>query len=207
MKKSRASVSTPAGPLRWSFRTYKVHERVTPFGRRFEVRGPDDEPVAFCRAKRGEKGLRFFSDEEESEELFQMEPKKVRLYASSYEVLDARGGRKFAEVRKKEYKPVDRSEWFILDEEGNPLGMLTESSAQRSFLWRLLNMRGGAKGPWALHWGQAIAGKVESSGSLMGEELILDLSLDREDAIDRRLALAVTVAMRVDVTQGKSREV
>jgi len=202
MKGRRATAGNVPGPQRWGFKTYSIHERVMPFGRRFEVQGPNDEPVLYCRAKRGAQRLVFHADAKRSTELFRLEARKVRQFQRAYDAVDGFTGNKFGEVRKRVYEPASKAEWFLLDAEANQLGLLTETAPPPSLIRRLLPMDRFLPKSWALHWGQSIAGTLQPKAGLMGERLELDLKFDARDEIDRRLAIAAAIAMRTD--QGKA---
>lgn len=199
MTDAPASRASTAGPARWGFREYSVHERPTPFGRRFEVRSPDDQVVLFCRAKRNDPRLVFFADEAESQELFRFEPHAVPRFERSYRAVDALSGQAFAEVRKMVYQPLEKSEWFIVDPEGDPVGMVTETAPEPSLLRRLVPVERLFPKAWAIHWGQSIAGTIQPRPGLVGERLDIDLSLDKRDEIDRRVVLGITVALRSEL--------
>lgn len=187
-----------AGPLRWGFRKYVVSEHSSPFGRRFEVHTTNKELVAYCPLKRGDDRFVFYADENATEELFRLQPKRVRQFARGYEVEDARTGNRFGEIRKKEYKPLKKHEWFLFNPDGEPLGMVTEATPAPSLLRRLLPVEPFSAKAWQVHWGQQICGSIRPEPTWLGVRMVLDLNLDVKDQIDRRLALALVVAMNAD---------
>jgi len=198
MEKTRAPDLPAGGPQRWKFRKYSVWERPTPFGRRFEVRSPDGSLVLFCKSRRSDPRLVFFTDESESAQIFRFEPKPLRHYQRAFEVVDAFTDRVFGQLRKKVYGPLKKEEWFILGPEGETLGLVSETAPRPNIVTRFLPVTQFWKRPWALTWGQTIAGTIQPRRSLMGERVDVDLGLDMKDEIDRRLVLGVVVAMRRD---------
>lgn len=209
MKERAAPASPTVGPLRWSYRSYFVHERATPFGRRFEVLSPKDELVLFCRAKRSDSQLVFFADAEEKTELFRLQEEEVKPPKRFERVLkatDSLSGRPFVRFGKKTYPPSHKVEWFILNPEGDTLGLVTETAPDPSLLRRLVPVEGIFSKAWALHWGQAVAGTIQPRAGLVGERLEVDLSLDTKDEIDRRIALSLVVAMRVDAHRAEGQK-
>lgn len=203
MKGKRAETAPIPGPQRWKFRNYSIHERALPFGRRFEVRTPDEELVLYCRAKRSDPRLVFYADGEEATELFRFEPKKVRQFQRSYDAIDARSGQLFGQVRKRVYAPLEKVEWFILDEEGAQVGLVTETAASPSLLRRILPVDRFLPKAWAIHWGQFVAGTLQPKLGVMGERLDLDLRFDTRDEIDRRLVLGTVIALRADARRAE----
>lgn len=196
--KGRPAADPLPGPMRWSYRSYSVLEKGTAFGRRFEVRSPKDELVLFCRFKKSEPRITFWSDEQESRELFRLEPTKVRLYQRAWEAFDPLTQRPFGQVRKKVYEPTEKVEWFIFNPDGEQLGLLTETAPEQTLLRRILPVERLFSKAWALHWGQSIAGAVQPKPTLVGDRLEVDLGFDHKDEIDRRLALATVIAARAD---------
>lgn len=197
MKGTRAERAVP-GPQRWSYRTYVIHERATPFGRRFEVLSPQEELVFLCRAKRSDAKLVFQAGPDDGAELFRLEPKKVRQFQRSFVAVDGLTGQPFGEVRKKTYVPQKKAEWFIFDQEGTLVGLFTETAPPASLLRRIVPVDRLFQKAWALHWGQTVAGTLEPRPAIVGEKLELDLKFDARDEIDRRLALGAAVALRAD---------
>jgi hypothetical protein len=207
MKKTRSKAQTPVGPGRWNLRLYEISERAGPRARRYEVRSPEDDLVALCRIKRGEpETISVFADEDEETELMRLEPKTLRQYAAAYDVHDSVAGKTIGEFRKKVYRPLRKSEWFIFNAEGDPLGMVTESAANSGFLGRLLPLPGSRTKSFDVHWGQSIAGRISRKGLFGMEKTELDLSLDKRQEIDRRLAIGVAVLVRDHERNGEAKD-
>ncbi|MBI2077771.1 MAG: hypothetical protein HYT80_05280 [Euryarchaeota archaeon] len=190
MAKARPKPSTdPVGPGRWGYRVYNIVERPTPRGRRYEIHTPERELVAACRIRKDAQAISFFADTKESQEIV-------------FEVVDSQSGRPIGEFRKKVYPPLGKSEWFIFNPDGDPVGMVTETASD-SWVGRLLSMGASRPRAFDLHWGQAIGGKISRRRMLLGlDHTQVDLSLDKKDVIDRRLALGLAVLVRDDETNG-----
>jgi hypothetical protein len=185
------------GPGRWAFREYHIFERPSPRGRRYEIQTPTKQLVALCRIKRGSQALTFFGDEDEATELMRFVPKAVRQYTAAFDVVDGPTGKTIGGFRKKVYRPLNKSEWIIVDAEGEPLGMVTESAPTPTWLSRVLPVTTPRAKSFDVHWGQAIGGRITRRLSLPGTEHVqLDLSLDKRDVVDRRLALGAAVLVR-----------
>lgn len=199
-------VSSPVGPGRWGLRVYNIFERSTPRGRRYEIRTETKELVAFCRTKKAGGEVVLFADDKETIELVRLRPKAVRLYAAAYDVIDPLSEKQIAEFRKKTYRPLGRSEWFIMSPEGEPWGMVTESAPSQSGLSRVIPAPTRPKA-FEVHWGQSVGGRIVRKRVLFGlDHTQVDLSLDKRDEIDRRLALGVAVLVRDDEHNGADRK-
>lgn len=207
MARARAKpAQQPVGPGRWGFRIYHIFDRPTPRGRRYEIRTPEKELVAICRTRRNADALSFFADDTETTELVRFLPKSVRLYSAAYEVVDPASGKTIAEFRKKTYRPLGRSEWFIVNSEGDPLGMVMESAPGPSILSRFIPSATRPK-TFEMHWGQSVGGRISHKRVLLGlDHTQVDLSLDQRDEIDRRLALGVAVLVRAHEHGGSDRK-
>ena len=204
MAKPRPKPPTdPVGPGRWGYRVYHIVERATPRGRRYEIQTPEKELVAACRIRKDAKAISFFADARESQEILRFKPKAVRQYASAFEVVDSQSGRPIGEFRKKVYPPLGKSEWFIFNPEGDPVGMVTET-APDSWIGRLLSLGASRPRAFELHWGQTVGGRISRRRMLLGtDHTQVDLSLDKKDAIDRRLALGLAVLVGDDEKNGE----
>jgi hypothetical protein len=128
---------SPVGPGRWSFRLYHILQRAGTKGRRYEIRTPAKELVALCRIKKKSDSVSMFADDEEKMEILRFNPKTVRQYAAAFEVVDTLAGRPIGEFRKKVYRPLNKSEWFIFNADGEPVGMVVEAPTPPGLLGRI----------------------------------------------------------------------
>lgn len=204
MKKARPETAvSPVGPGRWSFRLYHIFERPSAKGRRYEIRTPSNELVALCRIRKRSDSVSMFADEDETLEILRFKPKTVRQYAAAFDAYDTTSNRPIGEFRKKLYRPLKKSEWFIFNPDGEPVGMVLEAPPPPTVLGRFVPS-GLRPKSFELHWGQTIAGRISRKRLLVGMDRVqVDLSLDKKEAIDRRLALGVAVLMRDDERNGK----
>lgn len=199
MKGPREGETVPAGPQRWSFRQYVISGHASPRGHRFDIHGPQGQLVAVCRMRRGESDVSFAGDGDGREELFRLHAKQVRQFAVAYDVIDARSQRPIGELRKKEYKTLDKSEWFIFSPEGEALGMVVEAAPKPSLLRQLVPLESMFRKSWQLHWGQQIAGYIRPRAKLLGDQAVVSLEMDTKDVIDRRLALGLAVLVHAEL--------
>jgi hypothetical protein len=195
---------SPVGPGRWSFRLYHILQRAGTKGRRYEIRTPAKELVALCRIKKKSDSVSMFADDEEKMEILRFNPKTVRQYAAAFEVVDTLAGRPIGEFRKKVYRPLNKSEWFIFNADGEPVGMVVEAPTPPGLLGRILPIVPFKPKTFELHWGQTVGGRISRKKGLTGmDRMEVDLALDKKESIDRRLALGVSVLLRDDQRNGK----
>jgi uncharacterized protein YxjI len=192
---------------------FTIRQRVRLVGNRYEVRaaGPGDaeqDLVAFVQQKTFalKEDLRFYADEAKTTELFRVKARQRFDPTARYRVTDADGA-EIGELAKAFKRSLARSTWRVYapgdDEE---IMWATERSLFRSLLRRLLSLGGlipivgDILGliPIRYHFdffaGDRNLGSFERRFGIR-DRYILDLSGDPEHRVDRRVAIALAVAM------------
>jgi hypothetical protein len=157
-------------------------------------------PVAFVRQKRMamKEDIRFFAHEDESEELFRIKARSLMEIGGRYDVTTPAGER-IGVLEKVFGKSLLRSTWRILDAGEQELAVAQE----RSMLWAVVRrmidvVPYGEFVPILFHF------RIDRGEQHLGEftrpigvrdRYTLDLSGDPERTIDRRLAIALGVAL------------
>ena len=193
---------------------FTVRQRVRMVGNRYEVRiaGPADEEgdlVAFVAQKTFalREDLRFFADEDKTQELFRVKARQRFDPAARYKVTAA-DGTAIGELAKAFKRSLTRSTYRIYDTPRGEqeLAWATERSLMRSVVRRVVTLGGfipivgDLLGliPIRYHFdffiGDAHVGSLERKFGIR-DRYVLDLSGDAERRIDRRLAIALAVAM------------
>ncbi len=162
---------------------------------------PAGAPVAFVRQKRMaiKEDIRFFTDEEEREELFRIKARSVFEIGGRYDVTTADGIR-LGVLEKVFGKSLLRSTWRVLSEDGErELAVAQERSMPVAMLRRVIDLVPyGELVPIVFHF------TIASDGRELGElrrvwairdRYVLDLSADAEHSIDRRLGVALAIAL------------
>jgi hypothetical protein len=158
------------------------------------------EPVAFVRQKRLaiREDIRFFAGEDERDELFRLRARKVLELRSRYDVLLPDGGR--AGVLEKVFgASLLRSRWRILDADERGVGSAYERSMPIALLRRAIDfVPYGEFVPILFHF--TIAADGREVGDLrrpigVRDRYVLDLRGDVERRIDRRVAVALAIAL------------
>lgn len=182
-------------------------------GNRYEVRvaGPDDEEgelAAFVQQKTFalKEDMRFFADEDKQRELFRLKARQRFDPRAKYRVADA-DDTEIGELKKEFKRSLARSTWRVYTAGGGDEVMwATERSLFRSVLRRLISLGGfipivgDILGliPIRYHFdfftGEQAVGSFERRFGLR-DRYILDLSGDTERRIDRRVAIALAIAM------------
>ncbi len=158
------------------------------------------QPIAFVRQKRMaiKEDIRFFADESESEELFRIKARKMMEFGGRYDVTTPDGER-IGVLGKVFGKSLLRSTWQILDTHEQDLAIAKERSVPIAILRRLVDVVPyGDFVPIPFHFtidaGDRHVGDLNRRFGIR-DTYDLDVSGDVERTIDRRLAIALGIAL------------
>jgi hypothetical protein len=158
------------------------------------------EPLAFVRQKKLaiKEDIRFFADESEQEELFRIKARQMFEVRARYDVVTPAGER-IGVLEKVFGKSLLRSTWRIQDASEQELAIAQEKSMPVAILRRVID---------AVPYGDFIPivfqFTIQMDGREVGEmrrpigvrdRYILRLSGDPDRRIDRRVAVALAVAL------------
>ena len=166
--------------------------------------GPDGktpgQPVAHVRQKRMrlKEEIRFFADEGQNELLFSLKARKVIEIGGHYDVI-APDGSIVGTLRKKVRESFLRSTWQILGPDGQEIAWAHEKSASMAIFRRVKDaIPYGELIPIPYHFSffvdQTPIGEYSRIIGLR-DKYLLDLTPDTEKRIDRRVAVALAVAL------------
>jgi hypothetical protein len=157
-------------------------------------------PVAFVRQKRMaiKEDIRFFKDENETEELFRIKARSLMEFGGRYDVTTP-DGEKIGVLGKVFGKSLLRSTWSILDANERELAVAKERSQFWAIVRRVIDqVPYGDFIPIVFHF------RIDRGDQHLGDftraigirdKYTLDLSSDGERTIDRRLAIALGIAL------------
>jgi hypothetical protein len=161
-------------------------------------------PIAFVRQKRMaiREDIRFYADESESEELFRIKARSVLdIGGSRYDVLAADG----SAIGRLEHvfgKSLFRSTWRIVGADESEVAIARERSQFLAIARRVVDfVPYGELVPipydFVLHGpgGQGDLGHFKRAFLSIRDRYFLDLSGDSAGGLDRRLALALGIAL------------
>jgi uncharacterized protein YxjI len=172
--------------------------RVTPLAAGDTPAGP---PVAYVRQKKLKikEEIRFFADEAETQELFQI---KARTWldtgGSKYDVIDAQAGN-IGLLEHAFRQSLFRSTWRISTPEGAEVATARERSQVLAIARRLIDfVPYGEWIPVPYNFDFVMDGRVVGTMNRkfqLRDRYILDLGGDHERRIDRRLAIALAIGL------------
>ena len=158
------------------------------------------QPVAFVRQKKlaVKEDIRFFADESEAEELFRIKARQVFDVRGRYDVTSPDGER-IGVLEKVFGASLLRSTWRIHDAHEQPLAMAQEKSMPVAILRRLIDFV-----PYGDFVPILFQFTIQMDGRDVGElrrpvglrdRYILKLGGDPDHRIDRRVAVALAIAL------------
>jgi uncharacterized protein YxjI len=157
-------------------------------------------PVAFVRQKRMaiKEDIRFYADEDERDELFRIKARSLMEFGGRYDVTTA-AGEKIGILEKVFGKSLLRSTWRILDPAEQELAIAKERSVPIAILRRVIDaVPYGDFVPIPFHFtidaGERHVGDLNRRFGVR-DTYDLDVSGDVERRIDRRLAIALGIAL------------
>ncbi|MBA2333005.1 MAG: hypothetical protein H0V94_09475, partial [Actinobacteria bacterium] len=157
-------------------------------------------PVAFVRQKKLaiKEDIRFYADESQTEELFRIKARSLMEFGGRYDVTTP-AGEKLGVLGKVFGKSLLRSTWSIMDANEQELGIAKERSQFWAIARRVIDaVPYGDFIPIVFHF--TIDAGDQHLGDLtrrigLRDTYDLDLSGDAERTIDRRLAIALGIAL------------
>jgi uncharacterized protein YxjI len=173
--------------------------RVTPLAAGDTPAGP---PVAYVRQKKLKikEEIRFFADEAETQELFQI---KARTWldtgGSKYDVIDAQEGN-VGLLEHAFRQSLFRSTWRISAPEGDEVAIAHERSQVLAIVRRLIDFVPDVGGLIPIPYnfdilaGDQVIGRMDRKFQLR-DRYVLDLSGDPQKTLDRRLAIALAIGL------------
>jgi uncharacterized protein YxjI len=191
---------------RFAHDAFLIKQLVRPMVNLYEVSAlapGSDAPgplVAFVRQKRAalKEDLRAFVDSTEQEEVFRIKARSIMEVGGRYDVVAADGS-PLGTLEKRFGESLLRSTWRVLAPDDTELMRVAESSMKVAIARRVKDLiPGGEMLPIPYHF------TFERDGRRTGElrriygfrdQYRLDLSGDPERLVDRRLAIALAIAL------------
>ncbi len=178
---------------------FTIDQLIRPMANLYRISaGPT--PVAFVRQKKLaiKEDIRFYADESQTEELFRIKARSLMEFGGRYDVTTP-AGEKIGVLGKVFGKSLLRSTWSIMDANEQELGIAKERSQFWAIVRRVIDaVPYGDFIPIVFHF--TIDAGEQHLGDLtrrigLRDTYDLDLTGDAERTIDRRLAIALGIAL------------
>lgn len=161
-----------------------------------------DQPVCFVQQKRMKilEEINFFADESQKQRVLQLKKRSVMEFHGSTDVL-LPDGTVIGQLRKVFGQSLLRSTWEILDTQGNVVATARERSMPMAVLrriWGFIPYIGDIPFFIPFHFEILIGDKKVGDYTRppgLTDRYLLDLRGDTERRIDRRVAMAFTIAL------------
>jgi uncharacterized protein YxjI len=178
---------------------YEIDQLIRPIANLYRI-SAHGFPVAFVRQKRLaiKEDIRFFADENEAEELFRIRARAVFEVGGRYDVAGPDGER-IGVLEKVFARSLLRSTWRVLDASESEVAVVQERSLPIALLRRVIDaVPYGELIPILFHFtidaGDEHLGDFTRAWGIR-DRYTLDLSGDPGRRLDRRLALALAIAL------------
>ncbi len=192
---------------RFAYDRYLVDQLVRPIVNLYRVtplaagESPAGGPIAFVRQKRMaiKEDIRFFADEQETEELFRIKARSVfDIGGARYDVTEPDGAR-IGVLEHAFGKSLLRSTWKVTDADGGEVVTAQERSLPMALARRLVDfVPYGEWVPIPYNFDLLMDGRVIGHMNRkfqLRDRYVLDLSADHERQLDRRLAIALAIGL------------
>ena len=158
------------------------------------------EPLAFVRQKRlaVREDIRFYADDEERDELFRLKARSITEFRGRYDVVDPADDR-IGVLQKVFGASLFRSTWRIYDAGDREIGIARERSLPVALLRRAIDaVPYGNMIPILFHFtitldSREVGGLRRPIG--LRDRYVLDLQGDPDRRLDRRVAVALGIAL------------
>jgi len=179
---------------------FVIDQLIRPMANLYRI-SADGAPVAFVRQKKLaiKEDIRFYADESQTEELFRIKARALMEFGGRYDVTTP-AGEKVGILGKVFGKSLLRSTWSIMDANEQELAIAKERSVPIALLRRLVDVVPyGDFVPIPFHFtidadGGGHLGDLNRRFGVR-DTYDLDLTGDTARTIDRRLAIALGIAL------------
>ena len=178
---------------------FLIDQLIRPMANLYRI-SADGAPVAFVRQKKLaiKEDIRFYADESQTEELFRIKARALMEFGGRYDVTTP-AGEKVGVLGKVFGKSLLRSTWSIMDANEQELAIAKERSQFWAIVRRAVDVIPyGDVIPILFHFtideGDRHLGDFTRKIGIR-DTYTLDLSGDLERRIDRRLAIALAIAL------------
>ena len=180
----------------WNLPKYHLKQKVLAFGERYTITNPETGEVLFY-IKRDRFGLKthihvFAGSDDKAPKVLHLEDLAILDTFGHFRVIDVQKNEVVGELKRNWLKSwLILREWSILDPQGRKIGVVRADSILKSIMRRFFF-------PWRLSFdiyiGDKLVGKHIRKWSIR-DHYVLDLSMDTERLLDRRMAIAIAIIL------------
>lgn len=140
--------------------------------------------------------IRLFTDESMQHELLIIQARQVIDWGASYDVFDPQQRVKVGALRRRPFKSMLRDEWTLLDPWDREIGMVQEESTFKALVRRFVELASLLMPQkYVVTIGNAPVATFQQNFNPFVFKLNVDLSMDAQGYLDRRLAVGAAILM------------
>jgi len=181
---------------------FTIKQKIVSLGNKYYIYpglkpGRKDPEIGFIHQKllKLKEDIRIYHDSSMQTEVMRIKQEQIIDFSGSYQVIDSHSNQLIGILQRKGLKSMFKDEWIIMNPNRQEIGKVKEDGGFMWFLRRFI-----------LKWlpmvyhiemgGQKLA-TIKEKAIKLADTYYLDLSLDVNNTIDRRLAIAAMIMMDI----------
>ncbi|MGM0405041.1 MAG: LURP-one-related/scramblase family protein [Thermoplasmatota archaeon] len=185
----------PPLPNRLRQHKFQIRQKVLSIGNKYFINDGVGNLIGFCKQKvfKLKEDIRIYKTKDMNEELFRIKQENIVDFSGTFQVIDSKTGRSVGFLKRKGFKSMIKDEWDILDPNRNLIGKVKEDSWFKAFIRRYVMSFLPYK--YKIYLGDKKVGDYKEKFTFVRDVYDLDVSEDRNFALDRRLLLSIAICL------------
>lgn len=185
----------PPLPNRLRQHKFQIRQKVLSIGNKYFINDGVGNLIGFCKQKvfKLKEDIRIYKTKNMNEELFRIKQENIVDFSGTFQVIDSKTGRSVGFLKRKGFKSMIKDEWDILDPNRNLIGKVKEDSWFKAFIRRYVMSFLPYK--YKIYLGDKKVGDYKEKFTFVRDVYDLDVSEDRNFALDRRLLLSIAICL------------
>jgi len=177
----------------WEHDVVLLRRKVLAIAPVFQVFDQQGGPLLYCQQKlfKLKEDIRVYSDDTKTKEMLTIKARSVLDFSAAYDVFDSQTQEKIGALRRKGFTSLVRDEWQILDLSDNVVGKVQEDG----LFWLRRLLTNLVPQGFSIDLGGTRVGAIKQAFNPFVFKATMDLSLDKERKLDRRIALAAGILL------------
>ncbi|MFO7792268.1 MAG: hypothetical protein R6W73_04695 [Candidatus Saliniplasma sp.] len=185
----------PPLPNRLRQHKFQIRQKVLSIGNKYFINDGVGNLIGFCKQKvfKLKEDIRIYKTKDMNEELFRIKQENIVDFSGTFQVIDSKTGQSVGFLKRKGFKSMIKDEWDILDPNRNLIGKVKEDSWFKAFIRRYVMSFLPYK--YKIYLGDKKVGDYKEKFTFVRDVYDLDVSEDRNFALDRRLLLSIAICL------------